>query len=203
MKSISIGLIAAFALLTVNANAGELTLKTTEKYYAVLNLKGTMVHMMEMAGNQLMNNMQAYYSQDMKRRGFSDGEIKTALNIIRINVMDVRNVMLANLDQLLPVKQIIGEIYYPVLKKHFSEEEILELIRFYETPLGKKTITEVPAIASESIKLLNQSPYVPRIRSFISSEMDQRKDVIKKEVEKEIEKSRAKDKESKKNAASK
>ncbi|MEN6466160.1 MAG: DUF2059 domain-containing protein [Syntrophaceae bacterium] len=192
MKRISTGLLVAFVLLAGNAHAGELTLKTTEKYYAVMNLKGAMAHMIELATNQMLASTQFYFSQDMKKRGMTEGDIKIALSVIRTNVMDLRNVMLANLDQLLPVKQIMSEIYYPVLKKHFSEEEILDLIKFYQTPLGKKTIEEMPAIMNESGKLLNQSQYVPRLQKFVAGEMEKRRDVVKKEIEKEIAKTREK-----------
>lgn len=192
MKRISTGLLVAFVLLAGNAHAGELTLKTTEKYYAVMNLKGAMAHMIELATNQMLASTQFYFSQDMKKRGMTEGDIKIALSVIRTNVMDLRNVMLANLDQLLPVKQIMSEIYYPVLKKHFSEEEILDLIKFYQTPLGKKTIEQMPAIMNESGKLLNQSQYVPRLQKFVAGEMEKRRDVVKKEIEKEIAKAREK-----------
>ncbi|GEM_PF-6776164 len=192
MKRISTGLLVAFVLLAGNAHAGELTLKTTEKYYAVMNLKGAMAHMIELATNQMLASTQFYFSQDMKKRGMTEGDIKIALSVIRTNVMDLRNVMLANLDQLLPVKQIMSEIYYPVLKKHFSEEEIIDLIKFYQTPLGKKTIEEMPAIMNESGKLLNQSQYVPRLQKFVAGEMEKRRDVVKKEIEKEIAKAREK-----------
>jgi hypothetical protein len=157
-----------------------------------MNLKGAMAHMIELATNQMLASTQFYFSQDMKKRGMTEGDIKIALSVIRTNVMDLRNVMLANLDQLLPVKQIMSEIYYPVLKKHFSEEEILDLIKFYQTPLGKKTIEEMPAIMNESGKLLNQSQYVPRLQKFVAGEMEKRRDVVKKEIEKEIAKAREK-----------
>lgn len=191
MKKISAGLLAAAVFLAVNAFASELTLKTTERYYAVLNLKNSMRQMIDIMGNQALANMQYYTAQDMKKRGIAENEIKAVMAVIKTNVMDIKNVTLSNLDQLLPLKQIIPEIYYPVLKKHFSEEEVLQLIKFYQSPLGKKTIKEMPVIMSESSQLLNQSPnYVPKLQKFFSGELDKRKEVMRKEMEKEIEKAR-------------
>jgi hypothetical protein len=37
----------------------------------------------------------------------------------------------------------------PIYDKHFSHEEIKSLIKFYETPLGQKTISVLPQIATE------------------------------------------------------
>lgn len=37
----------------------------------------------------------------------------------------------------------------PIYDKHFSQEEIKGLIQFYQTPLGHKAASEVPAISAE------------------------------------------------------
>jgi uncharacterized protein len=38
----------------------------------------------------------------------------------------------------------------PVYAAHYSDEEVLQLIAFYETPLGKKVVRETPAVMRES-----------------------------------------------------
>lgn len=48
----------------------------------------------------------------------------------------------ANLQQMV-------ELAIPAYDKHFSAEEIKGLIKFYETPLGQKTITALPQLMSE------------------------------------------------------
>jgi hypothetical protein len=44
----------------------------------------------------------------------------------------------------------------PVYDKHLSHAEIKELIRFYETPVGKKMIAVMPAITQESMQVGQQ-----------------------------------------------
>jgi uncharacterized protein len=39
----------------------------------------------------------------------------------------------------------------PVYDRHFSHDEVKQLIAFYESPIGKKLVKEQPAIASESM----------------------------------------------------
>lgn len=43
----------------------------------------------------------------------------------------------------------------PVYARHFTREEVRELIAFYKTPIGAKTIRELPLIASESLGVGN------------------------------------------------
>ncbi|WP_193196871.1 DUF2059 domain-containing protein [Nostoc sp. MG11] len=41
----------------------------------------------------------------------------------------------------------------PVYAKYFTNEEIKQMIAFYETPLGKKTISVLPQISQESAEI--------------------------------------------------
>jgi uncharacterized protein len=40
--------------------------------------------------------------------------------------------------------------YIPIYNKYFTNEEIKGIIAFYETPLGKKTLSVIPQISKES-----------------------------------------------------
>ena len=42
-------------------------------------------------------------------------------------------------------------IAVPIYRKHYSQEEIQQLLAFYRTPLGQKVIAETPAILQESM----------------------------------------------------
>ncbi|WP_319478563.1 DUF2059 domain-containing protein [Marispirochaeta aestuarii] len=43
------------------------------------------------------------------------------------------------------------DLIVPIYDKHFTHEEITDIISFYETPTGKKLIQEMPAISQESM----------------------------------------------------
>lgn len=45
--------------------------------------------------------------------------------------------------------QHIVDLAVPIYDKHFSHEEIKGLMQFYQTPLGHKTLTELPSLLSE------------------------------------------------------
>jgi uncharacterized protein len=46
-------------------------------------------------------------------------------------------------------EEMINE-YIPIYGKYFTNEEIEGIIAFYETPLGKKTLSVIPQISKES-----------------------------------------------------
>ena len=48
--------------------------------------------------------------------------------------------------------QELIDLMVPIYEKHFSQDEIEQLVSFYSSPLGKKISTTLPAIQSESLE---------------------------------------------------
>lgn len=49
-------------------------------------------------------------------------------------------------------KELI-ELYVPIYDKYYTHQEIKDLILFYESPTGKKTVEKMPLIMAESMTL--------------------------------------------------
>ena len=54
----------------------------------------------------------------------------------------------------------------PVYDKYFTHKEIKGLVRFYESKLGKKTLSNTPYIAGDLIKILMEK-YLPEMQKAI------------------------------------
>lgn len=46
----------------------------------------------------------------------------------------------------------ISELSYPIYHKHLTTEDIVELIRFYKSPIGQKTMQLLPTISREAME---------------------------------------------------
>ncbi|MBB6372191.1 DUF2059 domain-containing protein [Chryseobacterium shigense] len=44
------------------------------------------------------------------------------------------------------------DIYIPIYAKYYTESDIDELIKFYKSPIGQKTLTVMPALMRESME---------------------------------------------------
>ncbi|NTX17731.1 DUF2059 domain-containing protein [Myxococcus sp. CA056] len=53
----------------------------------------------------------------------------------------------------------------------FTEDELSELIKFYESPLGKKVLREMPKVTQQSAQLTQQSlePAVPVVNKLLEN----------------------------------
>jgi hypothetical protein len=45
---------------------------------------------------------------------------------------------------------------YPIYDKYFTEEELRDLVAFYKTPTGQKSIQVMPGIVRESMEKANE-----------------------------------------------
>lgn len=74
----------------------------------------------------------------------------------------------------------------PVYARHFTREEIRELIVFYKTPVGAKTIKELPLIAGESLGVGNYwgKSVAPELQGRISARLGKDGYIPPKPVEK-------------------
>ncbi len=45
----------------------------------------------------------------------------------------------------------LNELVVPIYEKHFNHDDILELIRFYQSPVGQKLTTALPQITQEAM----------------------------------------------------
>ena len=53
--------------------------------------------------------------------------------------------------QIFDVNGLMEELI-PIFNDHYTEQEIMELIAFYESPTGQKVITETPLIMKKIMK---------------------------------------------------
>ncbi len=61
----------------------------------------------------------------------------------------------------------------PLYAKHFTHDEILGLIAFYETPLGQKAVTELPALTQEAsaVSMRWGQQLTPRVMQRLQQEV--------------------------------
>jgi len=58
--------------------------------------------------------------------------------------------------QRLNLEQVIQQIYYPLYDKYFTEDELRDLVIFYKSPTGKKSIMVMPQLMQESMQKSNE-----------------------------------------------
>ena len=77
------------------------------------------------------------------------------------------------LPQVVDYNKYIEESIYPLYDKYYSEQELRDLVAFYQTPTGQKVIDTMPQLFAESLQLAREKllPQIaPLIRELIEED---------------------------------
>lgn len=89
----------------------------------------------------------------------------------------------AALTERVPYSEIKAKVYYPVYEKHFDTAELRTIVKFYESPVGKKLIALTPSIMQDTVNAINSS-YGPKINDLKNSIADEELERIAPELQK-------------------
>ena len=76
---------------------------------------------------------------------------------------------------------IVEQIYLPIYDKHFSTEELKDLLKFYGSPTGKKFVANTPLFTQEALQKSNEV-LVPRVIEILNQVMTEERARIMKEL---------------------
>jgi hypothetical protein len=86
----------------------------------------------------------------------------------------------ARLKELLPQRvnwgQAVEQVLYPILDKYFTEPELKDLVAFYKSPTGQKSVQVLPKIFSEAMQKSSEivGPSVTKLITEVIEEEKQR-----------------------------
>ena len=145
MKKTMLAVIAVFFLIcgcasssNINLNSDELTDKKLKDIKLLMSVSGEndfAKHICPIIINELLNNFKESQKKKIPERTF-EALKKELIEIIIENISEHGGLM----DQL-------ANIY----DKYFTHQEIIEMIAFYQTPTGKKSVLLMPKIFDESV----------------------------------------------------
>jgi hypothetical protein len=78
--------------------------------------------------------------------------------------------------------QIVEDISYELYSKYFTEAEIKDLVAFYKSPTGKKSIGVSPKMFAESMNITAER-IKPKVLAIVTELTDEESERIRKELE--------------------
>lgn len=59
-------------------------------------------------------------------------------------------------QQSISFQELVDQVYYPMYDRHFSEGELKDILAFYKSPTGKRTIQVMPQLVQDSLQMTNR-----------------------------------------------
>jgi uncharacterized protein len=104
--------------------------------------------------SQLQQDLPAMIDQGLGTNGTSKASperVAVQSMLDRVMPKFVREV-----QQSISFKELAEQIYYPMYDRHFSEGELKDILAFYQSPTGKRTIQVMPQLVQESLQATNR-----------------------------------------------
>ncbi len=150
----------------VKAQDKKAELKVCQKFYKVANTGSQY--------NQMLNAMVTQFQQGFvvglvdaaKKLENATPEEKQKFGQLFQKAMESYTQKISvKAKEVMSLSDLIDDVNCPVLSKHFTVSEVEELIKFFESPVGKKYTAAAPLLLQEQIAIINQK-YVPQLKKI-------------------------------------
>ena len=159
-------------------------LKVYQKFFKATNIESQYNQILNILIVQLQQGFVVSFRETLKNIGDTTPEQKEKLKQLFEQAMGsyVKR-MKVKITEVMPLNELINNVYYPAFSKHFTVAEIKELIAFYESPIGQKFISTAPTVLQESTTIMNEK-YTPQLQKIGSKIADEELKKIKSDIEK-------------------
>ena len=128
-----------------------------ERFMLVTDMQARYGQMTDIMVNQFKVAWQPSIQQMMQKIEKATPEQKKKFGQIMEDAMGrLAANMIAAIKQEVPFSELVDRVYYPLYDKHFSISDLESILKFYESPLGKKFVSTAPIILQESVSLFNE-----------------------------------------------
>lgn len=138
---------------------------------------------------QVISQMQAAYLRaadaNIDSSSFSEQQKKQAGELLKKRFASMVKEYESHIKLTMPYDKVVDEIYIPLYKETYSPTDVQELLVFYQSPLGKKTL-EFSRNANERLTKRISSSYEKVIFDFVKKKIDENIPIVKREIETQV-----------------
>jgi hypothetical protein len=159
-------------------------LKVYQKFFKATNIESQYNQILSVMIVQLQQGFVVSFRETLKNIGDITPEEQARLKqLFEQSMGSYVKRMKVKIAEVMPLNELINDVYYPAFSKHFTVAEIKELIAFYESPIGQKFISTTPTVMQESTTIMNEK-YTPELQKIGSKIAEEELKKIKSDIEK-------------------
>lgn len=160
MKLRSLLLLLVLTAITLNPCAvfagEEIKLATFQAFCKAAGFENQYNQMMNILVEGFQQGMVSGFQEEMKDKDVPADKREKLTQLVTATSLKLKVDLDILLKKELKFEDLVTNVYLPIYRKHFSEQEIKELTSFYSSPLGKKTATLTPSMMQESSEAYNR-----------------------------------------------
>ena len=191
MKKIGLAFLAVVitmsGVMSAGAQDSSVSAEKTALIKEMIEISNIKQNFKEMMSN--MTSMQRKQSKDMMNDLISGYKTLTRAEKAEITEMANETVerILSRSEEFFATKfnfdRFVDEAYVPIYAKHFTEDELRDMIAFYHTSTGQKTIKEMPRLMADAMIAVSEK-LLPDFMKFIKQTTDEEMTALKQKLPK-------------------
>ena len=138
---------------------------------------------------QVINQMQTAYlraaDQSIDSSKYSVEQKKQAGELLKKRFATMVKNYEGHVKKNMPFDKVVDEIYIPLYKQTYTANDVKELLIFYQSPLGKKTL-EFSRGVNEQISKRISEKYDAIIFDFVKKQVEENVPIVKREITTQI-----------------
>lgn len=173
-------LISLLLLISFNVSADGYDDKLKELF----SLTGISTSYTNIHGYILQQIQASYFqaaNQDIDATGLTDEQKKEVSAIVDERFKQIVSDYESMVKGELPFDKAETEIYIPLFREVYTEEEVDQLIVFYKSPVGKKSLETTTGILDKASEKISDR-FKPKIKEFADTKITENVELVKKEM---------------------
>ena len=135
--------------------------------------------------NVIINQMQAGFfqaaDQNINGDALSEEQKQQVGEMLKTRFGEMVKSYQNYISEKMPYEEVEQEIYIPLYKETYTQDEVKELVAFYSSPVGKKTIEFSQKIPEQAAQK-SADKYDSLITDFVKQQIDENINLVKKEI---------------------
>ncbi len=139
--------------------------------------------------SQVISQMQGGFlraaDKSIDGTNFSESQKKKAGELLKARFATMVKNYEGHIKKSMPYDKVLNEIYMPLYKETYSPADVKELIKFYESPIGKKTLEFNRSVGQEASKRTAEK-YDSIIVGFVEKQIKDNIAIVKSEIDAQV-----------------
>ncbi len=135
--------------------------------------------------NVIINQMQSGFfqsaEQNISAKSLTEDQRKQVGELLKARFTEMVKGYQGYISEKMPYESVETDIYLPLYKETYSHEEVKELISFYNSPVGKKTIEFSQKIPEQAAKK-SAEKYDSVISEYVKEEISKNISLVKDDM---------------------
>ncbi len=152
-----------------------------KELFELTGVRGNYVSLNTLIINQMQASFFQAADQNIDANSLSEEQRQKVGEVLKGRFTEMVKNYENHVKEAMPYQKMEEEVFIPLYKETYTESEVKELIAFYKTPVGKKSVVASQKLSQQVTKKTAEK-YDAVISEFVKKQIEENIEIVKKEI---------------------